>query len=329
VTALPLTGNEVQASATATVTLSAPTNGLAVSKTPSVSLAFVGEKITYHYAITNTGMQTLTGLLATDDKLGALALPTSTLPPGASVEASAFYTVTRADLPGPLTNVVTVTALPSTGSAMVVTRSASVALTDSSLNLIKRVGIEGIEPACPELMDRMVPVATTVVYCYHMQNVGSENFTHHSLVDSDLGLILDNEARIVPPGGSYSLMVTKTLTVSVTNVATWTATVESAMATAGVKLTKGLQSEGVASVRISGAHDDQDEDTIPDNVEGAADADRDNVPNFLDADSDGDGIRDRDEAGPDPSRPVDRNGDGIPDYLSPLARLYLPQLGRD
>ena len=68
---------------------------------------------------------------------------------------------------------------------------------------------------------------------------------------------------------------------------------------------------------ISGATDDQDGDTIPDNVEGAGDADGDNIPNFLDADADGDSIPDRQEAGADPTNPPDSDGDGIPDFLDP------------
>ena len=78
-----------------------------------------------------------------------------------------------------------------------------------------------------------------------------------------------------------------------------------------------------ATVRISPAADDQDGDTIPDNVEGAGDVDRDNVPNFLDTDADGDGLPDRQEAGPDPANPLDSNGDGIPDFLDPAAPTAL------
>ena len=40
------------------------------------------------------------------------------------------------------------------------------------------------------------------------------------------------------------------------------------------------------------------------------------------------GLSDTGEAGPDPTRPRDRNGDGIPDYLSPLQRLFIPRLRR-
>ena len=171
----------------------------------------------------------------------------------------------------------------------------------------------------------MVPISTTVVYCYTAQNVGQQSFTHHSLVDSDLGVILENAPLLLTPGDFYSVTVTKTLVVSVTNVATWTASFEEVGA---ASLLEVIESQVAASARISGPNDDQDGDSIPDNVEGAADGDGDNVPNFLDGDSDGDGLSDVVEVGPDPRDPADRNGDGVPDYLSPRDPLFLPRLRR-
>jgi hypothetical protein len=66
---------------------------------------------------------------------------------------------------------------------------------------------------------------------------------------------------------------------------------------------------------------DSDGDSITDLVESTGDPDRDNQPNFLDLDSNGNGIPDRTEVGPDPTNPVDSDGDGIPNFrdLSPTA----------
>jgi hypothetical protein len=83
-----------------------------------------------------------------------------------------------------------------------------------------------------------------------------------------------------------------------------------------------------ATVETSGPNQDQDGDTIPDNVEGATDSDGDDQPNFLDTDSDGDGLLDAQEVGPDPTHPQDSNGDGIPDYLSAIEQIFLPRLRR-
>ena len=65
------------------------------------------------------------------------------------------------------------------------------------------------------------------------------------------------------------------------------------------------------------------------------------MPNFLDLDSDDDGLSDINEAGPDPYHPLDSNNDGVPDFLSrnpptsldetsepATTRLYLPLVER-
>lgn len=53
----------------------------------------------------------------------------------------------------------------------------------------------------------------------------------------------------------------------------------------------------------------------PNALEGNEDTDHDGTPDWLDPDSDGDGIPDADEAGNAPSEPMDSDGDGTPDYL--------------
>ena len=66
---------------------------------------------------------------------------------------------------------------------------------------------------------------------------------------------------------------------------------------------------------------DSDGDGIPDADEigtdplNPLDTDGDGVPDYLDLDADGDGIPDADEIGDDPSNPLDTDGDGVPDYL--------------
>ncbi|MEZ4392357.1 MAG: DUF4215 domain-containing protein [Polyangiales bacterium] len=65
---------------------------------------------------------------------------------------------------------------------------------------------------------------------------------------------------------------------------------------------------------------DDDNDTIPTRTERILDStpfgpDNDGIPSYLDTDSDGDGDLDRDEAGPDPTNPVDTDRDGARDFL--------------
>ncbi len=60
---------------------------------------------------------------------------------------------------------------------------------------------------------------------------------------------------------------------------------------------------------------DDDGDGIPNGVEGYSDRDLDGIPNYLDTDSDGDGLSDTDEAGNDPSLPRNSDADDTPDFL--------------
>jgi uncharacterized repeat protein (TIGR01451 family) len=338
VSGTPAVGALVQSTATTSVQLGQRDVALLVTVEPSLPLVNVGNSLRYHYALTNVGAMTLTTVVAHDDKLGTIPLAGTSdavmLTPGQRMDLYKSYTVVRDDLPGPLTNTVTVTAVPQVGNVFQVSASASISLTDGALLFVKSVGIEGISPPCTGQIDRRVPISTTVIYCYTVVNVGQQTFTHHSLVDSDLGTILENEARSLAPGERYSVTLTKTVAIDITNVATWTVAVdathgnEASDAVAANEMVDLLSSRVAASVRVAADDDDTDGDGIPDNVEGAGDPDGDNVPNFEDTDSDGDGLPDVEEAGPDPTRPVDRNGDGIPDYLSPLERFFLPRLGR-
>ncbi len=66
---------------------------------------------------------------------------------------------------------------------------------------------------------------------------------------------------------------------------------------------------------VQTAFADADGDGLPDVVEGMDDPDLDLLPSYLDLDSDGDGLLDADEAGGDPTQPVDTDGDGTPDFL--------------
>lgn len=202
-----------------------------------------------------------------------------------------------------------------------------------SVMLKKTVSIVGIQPACSNAAVVQVPVNTEIVYCYTVRNIGGTRLNRHTLDDSHLGRLLDDAAYDLAPGATHTFFFTATLTLSTTNVATWTAT--TAEGVGGLQVTAGapqaVNEMSSATVLISAAEDDLDGDTIPDNVEGAGDVDHDNIPNFLDTDSDGDLLLDRDEVGPNPNQPLDSDQDGIPDFLQPLdtsSKSYLPLISR-
>jgi len=244
------------------------------------------------------------------------------------------------------------TVLLSNGEGAALAKSSGIATlvnddTPLTLVLSKTVGIQNISPVCTNLARIKVPVGTTVVYCFTLRNQSAYTPNRHTLVDDHLGPLLDDLPFELAPNASFTISRTATLSVSVTNIATWTATILpvdptiSGVAAASLdSIARGLTSTQ-AVVTVSDVNDDQDGDGIPDNVEAAADVDHDNMPNFLDLDSDSDGRSDSNEAGPDPHHPLDADNDGVPDFLAynpptdldeagepATTRLYLPWVER-
>ncbi|OGN93339.1 MAG: hypothetical protein A2Z75_08705 [Chloroflexi bacterium RBG_13_50_10] len=113
-------GNSVTANVTASVVLTY-TASLQLTKTADPSPAAPHQTITYTYTITNNSNVTTDNLSLQDDKLGAISLTDTTLAPGESLTATATYTVTTADLPGPIVNTATVSGNDSTGQSISVT----------------------------------------------------------------------------------------------------------------------------------------------------------------------------------------------------------------
>ncbi|MDY7076473.1 MAG: hypothetical protein SXV54_06060, partial [Chloroflexota bacterium] len=103
-------GNEVTDSASASVNVIAP--AIQVVKEASVGTASVSETITYTYTVENIGDVNLTDVRARDDRLGDIVLGSTVLAPGESTTGIARYLVVESDLPGPITNTVTVTGTP-------------------------------------------------------------------------------------------------------------------------------------------------------------------------------------------------------------------------
>jgi uncharacterized repeat protein (TIGR01451 family) len=130
VTGKPPVGPEVEASTSVSVAL-VLNAGIEVSVQASKATARVGDSIVYTYQVTNSGEATLSDVTATDNRLGSVTLASSSLAPGASTTGTLTYTVLEGDLPGPLTNTVSVTGMPTVGAAVVSQATVSVQLTTS------------------------------------------------------------------------------------------------------------------------------------------------------------------------------------------------------
>jgi uncharacterized repeat protein (TIGR01451 family) len=106
-TGTPPVGPAVTASDTASVDVIHP--AIQVIKEANAITATVGEVITYTYTVENIGDVLLTNVNASDDRLGAISLGSTTLAPTEITTGTATYLVGESDLPGPITSTVTVT----------------------------------------------------------------------------------------------------------------------------------------------------------------------------------------------------------------------------
>ena len=186
----------------------------------------------YCYTVHNTGKQPLSAHTLRDDQLGVLLSSLNqTLPAGATQAfvkdpSGRLFTATIAIT---TTNVATWTAHTDTQQIVTATAAATVNVLPLAIELTKTVGVFGQGPACASQGTITVDHGTTVAYCYTVTNTGAYTLSVHSLVDDKLGEILNNRAATLAPGASLStidlgVVVTTTLDLTTTNVATWTAT---------------------------------------------------------------------------------------------------------
>lgn len=193
------------------------TDTLSCAATDSIIVP-VGTKVTYCYTVTNTGTENLVTHTLVDDKLGTLL---NNLPYVLVPSASAFITATA------VINTATVNNATWTGSTGGVSYSASdsakVSISDggASLSLNKTVGTNTTTCAASDSIT--VLAGTKVTYCYTVSNTGNQNLVTHTLVDDQLGTILNNLPYVLVPGASAFITQSVTVNSSVTNTAAWTA----------------------------------------------------------------------------------------------------------
>jgi uncharacterized repeat protein (TIGR01451 family) len=276
---------------------------ISVDKAPEVQVVAPGATAPFTISVRNTGNITLTNVTVSDAAVPACARTLSDL----GIGAVEVYTCAV-----PVTNnlVNTVVArgqarIANAAAGAVVSDTATAQVLVASLALKKTVYVDGYREVtgpgsfnpseCPLASAITVPVNTTVKFCYTVTNTGNYTVSRHTLVDSVLGPIFADVAVDLAPGASYStldagIVPTQTLALSTINVATWTGTLLPTVATldaaaAQVDAALSVVASGSATVTISTALLDQDNDGIPDNLEGTGDFDRDGIPDFLDPDA--------------------------------------------
>jgi hypothetical protein len=99
--------NKAARSADASVDVVGP--AIRVTAEASVYTVVVGDVITYTYTVENAGDETLSNVVAHDDRLGPISLGSTTLALGQVTTGNAAYLVSMSDPLGPIVNTVLVT----------------------------------------------------------------------------------------------------------------------------------------------------------------------------------------------------------------------------
>ncbi|WP_442922810.1 beta strand repeat-containing protein, partial [Microbacterium sp. Leaf161] len=226
----PPRGAEVTGSAVASVVIAARP-GLAPTKSGLVDGAGnVGDRVDYTFGITNTGNVTLT-LVDLLDALVGVSAPEFEWPrepgillPGDTVEATAEYTITQADVDrGSVTNIATASGKPPVGDT--ITASTAPETTD-------------VAASAPELLTGKTAtvrgdgaVGDIIDYSFTVENTGNVTVTGITLIDPLPGLSVPNvrwpdEAGVLAPGeiatgtASYAIVQADVDEGEVVNVAT-------------------------------------------------------------------------------------------------------------
>ena len=189
--------------------------GLTIAKTATpATYSAVGQVINYTYLVTNTGNITLTGPFTVTDDKATVTCPSGNLAPGASINCSASYSITQADIDaGSVTNI----AFASNGTVTSPTDTETVtAVQGSALALVKLAN-----PATYSAVGQVIN------YSYILTNTGNVTLTGPFTVTDDKATVTCPPGNLAP-GASRTCTASYTITQadldagSVTNVASAT-----------------------------------------------------------------------------------------------------------
>jgi len=173
----PVTSESDDATVTAT---QSPALTLAKTADPT-TVAAVGDAVSYTFTVTNTGNVTVTGVgideqdFSGSGTLSAIDCPTDPLAPGDSVECTASYAVTQADLDaGSITNTATATAQDPNDGA--VTSESSSATVDAG----QSAGISLTKKADPTIVHA---AGDRVDYTFTVTNTGNVTLLDVSITE--------------------------------------------------------------------------------------------------------------------------------------------------
>jgi hypothetical protein len=234
----PAGGSLSAATASLTITAAAPTPSPKLTLVKSAledHFTHAGDLIHYSYLVTNTGNVTIDSLVLTDDKLGTITCPATSLAAGAYTTCTATHTTTAAEVTaGSITNNASVDGTPAGGSLSAATASLTITATavpTPKLKLVKSA-----------LEDHFNQAGDLIHYSYLVTNTGNVGLTGPISVDDNKVHVTCPDTATLAVGAHVTCTATYTVTLAdetadhVVNLATAHALYDDSAAPAAIRV---------------------------------------------------------------------------------------------
>ena len=171
------------------IALVTKTNGTDNNAPPGPSIV-VGSAVTWSYTLTNTGNVALSNVAVTDDRLGTIACPSTTLAPAATMTCSKSGTATA----GAYKNVGTVTAKDGTGTSVTATDPENYFGVNAVLAIVTMTNGTNNDAA----PGPAVVVGSTVTWTYTVSNAGNVALSQVAVSDDKTGAVVCPATTLAP-----------------------------------------------------------------------------------------------------------------------------------
>ncbi len=175
-------------------------------------------QVTYCYVIINTGSITMEQHTVTDDKIGTLFDASYLLPPFGTPDSVAYFTL-PITVAKTVRNLLTWTA-SDINHEFTVTASAAAEVIIPTIALTTTVGTDPANCGTDHTLSTFP--GTTVSICYRVKNTSPISLPIHSLADSAIGFLFQNEVDPLAPGEERTIHRTTIATQTITSIITWT-----------------------------------------------------------------------------------------------------------
>lgn len=176
------------------ISIEKATNGQDADAAPGPLVA-PGSPVTWSYAVTNAGNQTINNIVVTDDREGVVTCPQATLTPGASMTCTNKVGTAAA---GQYANRATVTGTPAGGGTVTDEDPSHYFGVVTALSVEKATnGVDADVPPGPAIV-----IGDDVYWTYVVTNTGNVPFTSWTVTDSDPSVSIACPRVILPPSAS-------------------------------------------------------------------------------------------------------------------------------